>query len=92
MKLSKEQIEKLAVAHIRHYKNLIYSPSKFVNGGECHKYAEIWQRVLESINEDLPIGEQGKREIYDAVFSGDYEYITGKLLDGDTKVEYPEGF
>lgn len=89
-----EQLINLCTAHIRHYQNMLSSESKNIRRDECQSYLDIWLDTKASLIKNVPIRNDGKLEIIDAIYSGEYddffdlEFIN-KITDGNWTWVFP---
>lgn len=89
MKITTEQIEKLADLHIRHYEALIFG-ARNVRVAECKNLIRIWNGVKYSLSIEHTISSDGKNEIIDAITSGEYDALFPEVTDmNDVDFEFP---
>lgn len=83
-----DQIQALASAHIRHFENLLSGQTRFqINASECNAYLTLWQ----SIKREEPglLNARQKREIAEAIFSGDYDHIMAIDYEAGEVLAFP---
>jgi hypothetical protein len=79
--LTQRQAKALADAHVNHFSNLLRRAKEGLPGireKECEMYLGIWQEAQRLItNEDWKerLGPAAKRELNDAIESGDYDKL-----------------
>lgn len=74
--LSTEQLKALAVAHVRRLEYRLTGSSGRVNHARCERELAVWKAVLVKVRRSpqwrLLLSAEEKREIQDAVESGDF--------------------
>lgn len=77
--LSTEQVKALAVAHVRRFEFKIAGSNRHVNHAECERHLAVWKAVLVKAKRSpqwrLLLSDEEKREIQEAVESGDFEEL-----------------
>lgn len=86
MKITVPQIMRLADIHINRYQRRIASGSVNVRVSECVYLVKIWTHTKNCLTAHKPLPDDCRREIIDAVISGECPDI-GEEVDS---VEFPE--
>lgn len=75
--LGTEQVKALAVAHVRRFEYRMTGSSRHVNHAECEKLLVVWKSILVKARRSpqwrLLLSDEEKREILEAVESGDFD-------------------
>jgi len=78
-KLSKETQRKLCEEHIKHFtlmlEHAVATGDDTINVFETKRYQEIWINGLKALDAGQGVAADCAGEMYDAVSSGDYEYV-----------------
>lgn len=73
--LSKETIAKIAEAHKHRFENLLSSGGRNVRIGECEHYLAIWSVVAAHNRDGVPLEDEGRNELVEAICCGDYDHM-----------------
>jgi len=71
--ISKGTIAKIAEAHKRRFENLLASGGHNVRVGECKHYLAVWAVVAAHNRDGVPLEDEGRNELVEALYSGDYD-------------------
>ncbi len=86
--ISPDQIQALASSHIRHFDNLLRGRTGFqINAAECEEYVKLWQSIKTA--DPAFLNPRQKREIAEAIFSGDYDHIMAIDFEAGETLEFP---
>lgn len=75
--LGTEQVKALAVAHVRRLEFKVTGSDRRVNHSECERLLVVWRAIRAKVNRSpqwrLLLSDEEKREIQDAVESGEFD-------------------